>query len=100
VSHLVCKDCGALVERLEAALLQTYNSHLHIRRRLFVTDPGKVMVMEAAAKYVFRLEAIVKQYYAQHQASGCRCDICAQAELAFASIGHAGPSGPQTAQGN
>jgi hypothetical protein len=52
-----------------------------------------LILAKQMAEYAFRLEAVVKGYYQEHQAVGCTCKLCEQAELAWASIGHTGPSG-------
>jgi hypothetical protein len=57
-----------------------------------LSDPAQRKLATKTIEYAFRLEPIVKAYYAQHQVDGCACDICKQFELAYASIGHTGPS--------
>jgi hypothetical protein len=54
-------------------------------------DDGKLAILAKTAEYAFSLEAVAKEYYEQHRASGCICEICKRAEQAFASITHAGP---------
>ncbi len=49
----------------------------------------KLKLLTKAAEYAFRLEDVVKGYYAQHQAAGCTCELCEKAERALHSIAHA-----------
>jgi hypothetical protein len=40
-------------------------------------------VTEKAAELGLRLLGIVREYYEQHQAHGCKCQICEKTELAL-----------------
>lgn len=59
-----------------------------------LSDPAQQRLAEKTIEYAFRMEAVAKAYYEQHQANGCMCDICKNYELAYTSIAHGGPSGP------
>jgi hypothetical protein len=61
-----------------------------------LSNPAQQRIAAKTIEYAFRLEPIAKAYYAQHQAEGCMCDICKQFELAYTSIGHAGPGEPSS----
>ena len=58
-----------------------------------MADDERIEVLKRVAEYAFRMEAVAKAYYAEHQTNGCTCDICEQYELAYTSIAHEGPSG-------
>ena len=58
-------------------------------------NPNQHSIAEKTIEYAFRLEPIAKVYYEEHQKTGCTCELCKQFELAYASIGHSGPSGPR-----
>jgi hypothetical protein len=53
------------------------------------SDPAQQRLAGKTIEYAFRLEPIVRAYYAQHQETGCTCELCKRAERALASIGHA-----------
>jgi len=54
---------------------------------LLIIPSGTLKLLTKAAEYSFRLEAIVKAYYEEHQSVGCTCFLCEKAELALGSIG-------------
>jgi hypothetical protein len=58
-----------------------------------LSDPAQQRIAGKTIEYALRLEPLVRAYYAQHQAAGCTCGLCKQAELVLASIAHGGPSG-------
>jgi hypothetical protein len=59
-----------------------------------LSDPAQQGIAAKTIEYAFRLEPIAKGYYEEHQKTGCTCELCKQFELAYASIGHAGPGRP------
>ena len=54
-----------------------------------LSDPAQQRIAAKTIEYAFRLEAVVKGYYEEHQATGCTCELCEKAERVLASIGHA-----------
>lgn len=50
--------------------------------------PEKRMTV-ALGYHAMMLEKALKAYYEQHQANGCKCQLCIDAELAFASMARA-----------
>jgi len=54
---------------------------------LVVIPREKLDLLTRAADYAFRLETVVKAYYAEHQDVGCTCVLCENAERVLASIG-------------
>ena len=50
---------------------------------LVMIPSGKLKLLTKTAEDTFRLEAVVRRYYEQHQSVGCTCFLCEKAELAF-----------------
>jgi len=50
---------------------------------LVMIPSGKLKLLTKAAEDSFRLEAVVRGYYEEHQSVGCTCFLCERAELAF-----------------